>query len=262
MTHTRAFRALSGVALALAAAIAPAQAGLSGKGQYPQARTVSGLAGGGSAVRPNGSLGMNGAMALSTPIGYTLASGRAVLMGGATSADSQWRWFDGDVTVNGSNGTAAAMIGSKLGNVGFTVSLVQTSRLSEDRIINLQVSPFGPVGRASLSIGAQDLLDQTVTTPNFYESAQSFFAVATYDAGSGVFISAGHGTKRFGKGFASMSAPVMRRTRAMAEHDGYGWNYGLGLDLTDPSTDGVGQPTLFIGLCQGRYATWALSMRF
>jgi hypothetical protein len=191
---------------------------------------------------------------MSTPIGYTLGKDSAILTGGTTSTGSNFRWFDGNVSTNGSNGTAAVMFGTELGDLNMGVSLVQTSRLSEDRVINLQLSKRG----SGFAIGVQDLLDDTRTTPNFYESAQTFYAAMTHEE-EGIFLTGGVGTKRFSKGFASLSAPLVRNTRAMVEHDGFGWNYGVELQVFDVQTS---RGSLFVGSCQGRYATWAVSWKF
>lgn len=233
-----------------------AQQRFDGKRQYPQARSVSGLAGGGSAVTPMGVPSNKGALALSTPIAYTLSQDHAVLTGGTTSSNGTLKWFDGDVATNGSNGTAVAMFGQRFGSFDAGVSLVQTSRLSEDRVINLQVSPRRSFGRLRVAIGAQDLLDQTVTSPDYGVSTRSLFVASTYDAGRGVFVTGGIGTQRFESGFFSASAPLVGRSRLMVEHDGYGWNYGVGTDLYRRDL------AAFVGVCQGRYATWSLSLRF
>lgn len=245
------------LALCLATSLSFGQARLAGKGQYPQSRTISGLAGGGTSVLPNGRPSIRGALTLSTPIGYTLGKDSAVLTGGTTSLDSNLRWFDGDVTTNGSNGTAAILFGVDTGRGNLGVSLVQTSRLSEDRVVNLQFSPKkrGPIG---VSVGVQDLLDETVTTPNYGESAQTYFIATTYQSEQAYFT-VGAGTKRFRDGFASASAPLGSFARAMVEHDGYGLNYGVELQLFDVKTS---RASLFLGSCQTRYATWALSWQF
>lgn len=233
-----------------------AQQRFDGKRQYPQARSVSGLAGGGSAVTPNGKPSNKGALALSTPIAYTISEDHGVLTGGTTSSNGTLKWFDGDVATNGSNGTAVAMFGQRLGDFDAGVSLVQTSRLTEDRVVNLQVSPRSSFGRLRVAVGAQDLLDQTVTTPDYGVTTRSLFVASTYDAGGRVFVTGGVGTQRFESGFVSASAPLIGSSRWMVEHDGYGWNYGVGTDLFS------GDVAAFVGVCQGRYATWSLSLRF
>ncbi len=256
-------RALLCFVLVGLAAFLSAQTGFAGRRQYPQARSLSGLSGGGTAVLPSGKPAIQGALALSTPIGYTIRENSALLVGGTTSTSASLKWFDGDVATNGSNGTAAIMFGTRVGDVGIGVSLVQTSRLPEDRVVNLQLSPTQRTGRLGLAVGVQDLLDDTVTTPDYHESAQSLFAATTYEAGGGVYISAGGGTRRFSKGFASLSAPLVRGTRAMVENDGYGWNYGMAVRLFDIRQGGTpAQASMFIGSCQGRYTTWSLSLRF
>lgn len=245
--------------LAILSATSFAQQRFDGKRQYPQARSISGLAGGGFGVDAKGVPTMRGALALSTPIAYSVSSDHAVLTGGTTSADGSLKWFDGAVETNGSNGTAVAMFGQRIGDVDAGVSLVQTSRLSEDRVINLQLSPRRTFGRLRVAAGVQDLLDDTVTTPDYEVSAQSYFVAATYETGHRVFVTVGAGTQRFSSGFGSVSAPLSDTSRLMVEHDGFGWNYGLGLDVAKYQGQAL---SMFLGSCQGRYATWSLSLRF
>lgn len=259
-----AFRTWIGLALLVAAPCAFGQAALAGAGQYPEARSLSGLSGGASALLPNGVPSIRGAMSLSTPIGYTLGNNRAILVGANTSANGSPRWFDGDVAENGSNGTAAMLFGMGLDGGNFAVSLVQTSRLSDDRIINLQVSPSRAYGRLGLSFGVQDLLDQTKTTPTYSDSTDSYFAAATYELGGGNYLSVGGGTERFKNGFSNMSVQLYSGAKGMIEYDGFGWNYGAGFTLDSISVANSSKvpATLFIGTCQGRYMTWSLSFQF
>jgi hypothetical protein len=168
------------------------------------------------------------------------------------------------VSVNGANGSAALIFGMPVGNAKVAASFMQTSRLSQDRIVHLQISPAVPKGRVGVSLGVQDLTDDSVTTPDYRDSARSLYAAATYDAGKGVYVTAGMGTQRFGKGFVNASAPLFKGTRAMVEHDGFNWNAGLAVkfaDLRGPAGQ-TAQATMFIGVIQGKYAVWSLGLAF
>ncbi|HXH59846.1 MAG TPA: hypothetical protein VNI20_00660, partial [Fimbriimonadaceae bacterium] len=147
-----------------------------------------------------------------------------------------------------------------LDQVRVGVSLVQTSRVSGDRIVNLQLSPTTCSGRVGFAAGVQDLLDQTVTTPDPHETTRSFFAASTYSVGDGVFVTLGAGTARFSKGFGNISALVVNGVRATLENDGFGWNYGAETDLPIKAEDA--RMSLFLGVVQSRYPTWSLSMRW
>lgn len=242
---------------------ASAQEALAGKGRFPQARSISGLSGGGAAVAPDGQPDTSGALSLSTPIGYTLSHHRMIMIGGTTSASRSPRWFDGNTNVNGSNGSAAMIVGIPVGNARLAISAMQTSRISEDRILSFQVSPSLPKGRLGVSFGIQDVFDQTVTTPNYHENARSHFAAGTYQAGKGVYVTLGGGATRFRKGFANASGPVGKHLKAVVEHDGFGWNCGVAARLGRVSV-GQGSPadaTLFVGMTQGKYVTWAIAFR-
>jgi len=256
-------RGLVCVLLGVVSLSAFAQDGLAGKGKYPQARTLSGLSGGAVPILPNGRPSIAGALTFSTPIGYTLSANRAIMIGGSASSSGSFRWFDGKTNVNRSNGTAATLIGMPFGKGSAAISIMQTSRLTEDRVVNLQVSPWRASGRSSVSLGIQDLFDKTVTTPDYHECDRSVFAATTYDAGKGVFLTAGAGTARFRQGFASVSVPIGRSARAMLEHDGYGWNVGTSFAVGSVSLAGgkSSQAVVFLGLVQGKYVTWSAGFK-
>src|SRR5476649_56264 len=71
--------------LALLTCGAIAQQRLLGPFQYPQFRSQAALPGGGYGVRPDGMPAFDGAMAFSTPIGYSLSNWNAVITASNTS---------------------------------------------------------------------------------------------------------------------------------------------------------------------------------
>src|SRR5579863_5468349 len=71
--------------LLLLASGALAQTNLAGPHEYPAFRTISGLPGGGFGVTPDGVPSFNGAMAFSTPIGYSLSNWNGTLSAANTS---------------------------------------------------------------------------------------------------------------------------------------------------------------------------------
>lgn len=256
----RVTRAGAALLLAALATGAFAQRELAGERNFPQARTLSGLPGGASGVLPDGTPDFNGAMAFSTPIGHTLGKWHIQANLGSTSKDKRWRGFDGGEGDNKSNGTGVLIVGvpTELGEI--SVSYVQTSRLSNDRIWNFQMTPKGQKGPVRFAIGVQDAFDKTVTTPVYQETARSAYGVATYQVNKDTYVSAGIGTQRFRKGFVNASTLVTKNVKAVVEHDGYNWNYGVAFNMGSKNVGGDRrvQATSYLGFVRGKYATWTI----
>jgi hypothetical protein len=248
---------------------ASAQEGFLGRGRYPQFRNVSGLPGGSFGVTPDGHPGIMGALALSTPIGYSLSDFRVVVALANMSEDARPRVFDVSETDQGrvrSNGTAAAMIGFRLGPLG-RLTYSKTFLSEElDNVTNLQYQIPLKDSKLGLSLGVQDVFDDGGSAgeadPTDKESSRSPFVVGTYDFGRNVYGSLGVGTRRFRGGFANVSVPLGARGRAMAEYDGFGLNFGAAYSLGRfPRTERV-EANLFFGYVRGRNATVGLSVSF
>src|SRR5947208_3302942 len=79
--------------LALIPAILLAQP-IGGPRTFPQFRDMAGLCGNGFAVQRDGTVGILGAMTLSTPIAFTLKPGQLVVGAASRSFDSHFRWIN------------------------------------------------------------------------------------------------------------------------------------------------------------------------
>jgi len=256
----------------LVSAAAWAQRDLLGDRQYPQFRVLSGLPGGGFGVYPDGSCGIGGALAYSTPIGYGLQPGTLVAVASVTSPNRSLRWFDtgGTGAPETSNGTAAALWGASLGRLGTcTVGLTVLSS-DWDSVFHLQWRAPMRDPRLGLSIGVQDLVGDGGSAGTGLisdgTSSRSLYAVGTYALERGVYVSAGLGTARFRHGFASVSAPIALWLRAAVEFEGAHWNVVLAWRLA-PGGIRVSRShrldaTATIGLVAGKYAQWSIALAF
>ncbi|MFN3684091.1 MAG: hypothetical protein ACK41F_09165 [Fimbriimonadaceae bacterium] len=224
----------------------PAPSPFAGRAQYPQFRFLSGLAGGGFAVGRDGRPNPEGAMALSTPIGYSLAHGRWALVAGSANEHGDLDVAFDDANREGTNGTAAALYGLGLGSGGrLTASVMLLSSLG-DNVYNLQWQPPGQDSSPVVaSLGVQDAEGTGGTAgdglPTDGRNSASGFVAATWEVRSGLHATLGAGTARFRQGFGSVSWGAARGLKLMAEHDGYGWNFsgavnllGLGRRPSDP----------------------------
>jgi hypothetical protein len=265
-------RRILSAALALVPVLAAAQNDLNPAGQYPQFRTLSGLPGGGFGVRPDGSIGLDGALTFSTPIGYGLSNWHFAITGANTS---DYRWFrfphlSGHTGAVDSNGKLSGLVGASLGQFGSITGGVTVISSVGDKSFNFQYQAPQFLPKLGLSAGVQDIVGHRGTgaenVPGGNGNSQSWFAAATYALPYGVYASAGDGTRRFSKGFASVSAPFERRFRAFVEHDGFNFNEGVAFAAGPLKFlkvgDRVGQTTVMVGLVRSKYAFWSLNLSF
>lgn len=235
---------------------------LLGKNQYPQYRNLSGLAGGGYGLDSQGYGSLSGPTAFSTPIAYVLGHDRIRLGIGALS-------FNGDPAFGGhrANGTGIITYGHSFGsvNIAFT-DFIKSSKF--DQAYNLQAGlvPFHDKPLA-FSVGVQDVVGnggsagEKELTDRF--SSQSVFLAATYrlvTTSAPVYFSAGIGTHRFGKAFASTSYRVARPLRLWLEYDGWGFNEGVLLAFRSGRRRTALETNATVGWVRGRY--FALSLVF
>jgi hypothetical protein len=217
------------------------------KDQYPQFRFLSGLSGGGFAVDRLGRPNPDGAMALSTPIGYALGAWRWALTAASANEQGDWKVAFDDANRTGTNGTAAAILGVPAGRLGHAAVSVMVLSSFGDNVYNLQWQPGGQQNSAVVaSIGVQDVEGTGGSAgdglPTDGRNSASGFVAATWEVRPALHVTLGAGTSRFEKGFGSVSWSPARGYKLMAEHDGYGWNVsgavnllGLGRLPSDPN---------------------------
>jgi hypothetical protein len=256
------------MALSLAT-LSGAQQAFAKIGQYSQFRNISGLPGGTFGVTADGSPDIKGAMGLSTPIAYSLGGGHFAGALANTSYDGNFRTLT-KVKRNDfgfkSNGTATGMAGISTPIGRFTIGMSVASGAFENSYSAL-FTPKQNNGKITLAIGAEGLFAAGgFIGPGLHadvDRASSVFIVGTAELGDGLYASAGAGTARFQKGFANVSYGFAGRFRAVVEHDGFGWNYGVGAEIGKIRMGkGAIRLNTFAGMVQTRYAFWSVGFSF
>lgn len=241
-----------------------------GTGAYPQFRNLSALPGGGFGVTPEGEPGLAGALSYSTPIGYSLGSGRFAFGLSNISPDNRLRFADlggWSTTQDGGNATMAIMGGVALGEFRLTASAMVLSSIW-DNAFNFQLQVPTRVENLGLSVGLQDLFGDGGAAgggvPGDDRSSRSVFAVGTLRVGEDAYVSAGIGDNRFAQGFANASFRLSPSLKAFLEHDGYGAHYGLawGSPINLNLAGRRGNVVAMVGQAEGRAAFWSLSIGF
>ncbi len=256
------------------AAMSSAQAELSGPDRFPQLRGLSGLSGSGFGVTKEGRVTFSGAMAYTTPIGHTMGGFSLAAGAGLISIDRTLRFgsLSDKGTIDG-NGTGFVVGGADLGSSGrLALGFTFLSGFG-DNISTLQYSP-NTEGRFQFSVGCQDLGGSAGSSgegrPGDTKTSRSFFGVVTTEVTEGVFVTAGAGTRRFQKGFGSISGQITPRFKALVEHDGWNFNYGIAynpgpmkrIDSWDENKVRTAEVTMFVGVIQSRYAGWSVAFSF
>ncbi len=250
--------------------IASAQDPFDGRDEYPQFRNLSGLPGGLFGVLPSGKPGIGGALALSTPIAYSLANGRLALVGADMSFTDRPQFIDphGEDANPSSNGTLAGMVGIGVPFGNFTVAdMALSSKL--DQVFNIHFTPKLNNRGVGIGLGVQDIkghgggggavIDQQEGT-----HSQSRYAVITHPCGRSGYLSVGWGDGRFRRPFGSASQGISKWGRALVEFDGFNWNCGLAAKLGafEGAPDRPVEINGFIGLIRGGHTTLGLSATF
>jgi len=246
-----------------------AQEDLSGKRQYPQFRTASGLAGSSLTVSKDGKVGGLGVISLSIPTAFSL--GRDTWMiGGAYTSDGfgvRVPSLNAEKEARG-NGTAW-LAGGMEGNWGRATLSVMALSSKFDNVFNGQLTPRTRLRDWEFALGVQDIIGDGGSGGEAIDSrgggnSRSCFAVATWTACKNTYVSGGWGSNRFRFGFLGLSHNVSDRLTFEVEHDGYNFNglasYNLG------SIGRVGSRTatgaVSAGLVRGKYLYLSLVFGF
>lgn len=252
---------------ALSATSVWAQSELSGLNRYPQFRTLSGLPGGMFGIGANGTPSFGGAIAISTPIAYSLSKGHYAFGIANTSGSSgRFVFIERGSSENRSNGTGFGMAGWTVNGYDLSASYMILSSKG-DAAYNLHVSPHKQFGEWRLGVGVQDATSiggasgETIDLSQGSNSSRSYYVVGTRELERGAFVSLGLGNNRFKNGFINGSYPLNPRLKAILEQDGFNWNVGLAVDAKR-FTGAAGNPTLFLGLIRLKYPTWGITASF
>jgi hypothetical protein len=220
--------------LLLISLVAAGAAGAEELRWYPEFRYASGLPGGGFGVDPLGHIGIDGALQVNIPIGYTPGWGNFAVGGsaGAVNGGFPTDWEGDDV-----NGTA--VFGAGVWNdPPVWVTYMGTGKDNGlEPVWNIQVQVLRE-GRnwPGISVGVLDLQSQRtddLMNP-FAGRARSFFVAATREGGSPkapLYYTVGWGTGRFETPFAGISYHPLNRLSVYAEYDGLSPNAGFAYDV-------------------------------
>ncbi len=235
-----------------------------GFNSYPQFRNLSGLSGSGYGVDIQGYRSLSGPVAFSTPVAHTLGRGQVQIGGGAMGFDSTLQYQGSK-----SNGSSYLTLGATAGRLNVAGTFFIKSG-SFDQVYNAQIQYIPDEGtKWVFSLGAQDIEGRGGAAgealPEDQLSSQSFFGVLTYRWDTGrnpIYVSAGFGTRRYGRMFGSISHQVFKPLRVWAEADGYSLNYGVtGAWRLAPGRRGLEVSTT-LGMIRGQYLAWSLGVGF
>jgi hypothetical protein len=250
------------VALVCVTSIALCQSELIGPGRFPETREMSGMPGGSFGVLRNGTPSFRGAMALSTPIAYSLNNWHWAMGINSASPDMRFRGLDTNDRGGVSSGTAELMVGIPTHFGAVTFSVMPISVHIDENATNILFTP-NQHGCVTFAAGIQDLEGNTHTfRPREPRSSRSPFVVATANPIPGGYASIGYGNQRFGGIFGNLSQ-TFGNFKAVAEYDTYNWNYGVANRIGH--FHGFGkeiEATAFAGYIRGKYATWSLTFTF
>ena len=249
----------------LAAVVGQAQT-IGGPRTYPQFRDMAGLSGNGFPVLRDGSIGLSGAMSLSTPIAYVLGTKRVVLGLCSRSTDRTFRWVNSTSTgTEGSDGTFQGIFSLDLFGSRIAISDMIVSGTG-DSVQHLQYQlPLDQerTGDWSFSIGCHNTSDRPAANGDDdpiedSKLSRSFFIVATKECSREQYFTLGVGAVRWKGFFGSYTLPINENWRAFGEYDTFNWNFGAATEVTLLGK----QAFLQAGLVRGNLATWSINWVF
>ena len=240
------------------------------RGQFPQFRDLSGLPGAGFGLTSKGQPSIEGAMAISTPIGFSLAPGTFDIGISNRSVNNQPRFFEMSSTGNDiSSGTGQVMAGFRTPIGTLTISLeVLSTQL--DSVANAQLQLPLSWDKGGVSIGIQNIWNRPEAASQDVvgerDLSRSVFAVATYEVEKGAFLTLGDGDVRFRGVFGSISAMPAKRFKLLAEYDTFGWNPAIAYSLGQVPNLGThydkNEATIAFSLIQCHRSTLTVNFAF
>ena len=235
-------------------------------GQFPQFRDLSGLPGAGFGVLSDGTPSINGAMAISTPIGFSLGNG--IFDGGlcSRSIDNQPMFINLSTRSHlPSSGRAVAMAGvhTPIGNL--TGSFEVLSAIF-DQVYNAQLQLPLNWDKGGVSIGVQNFMNRgnaaAVGQPGEHNLSRSLFAVGTFEFAPHDYISLGEGNVRWRGTFGNISIEPLPRMKLTTEYDTFGFNSGAAYSFGGIRGLKNTEFTLWAGLIQEHRCTVAVNFAF
>ncbi len=228
---------------------------------------MAGLSGNGFPVLRDGSIGINGAMSLSTPIAYVLGTKQLVLGGSSRSFDRTFRWINTTFASNleKSDGTLQGIFSLDSFGSRIAISHMIVSP-ANDSVQHLQYQlPLSEqrTGDWTLSIGCHNVTDRPAAHGDSdpvedSKLSRSFFIVGTKECSREQYFTLGLGDTRYRGFFGSYTMLLSDSWRAFGEYDTFNWNFGAATELNLLGK----RAFLQVGLVRGDLATWSLNWVF
>ncbi|GIV02581.1 MAG: hypothetical protein KatS3mg015_1411 [Fimbriimonadales bacterium] len=237
------------VASGLLAGCALGQAIFPRPSDYPHFRGALAVPGSFFSLDWEGNPSSGGALTLSTPVGIVLAP-REFLFGVASlSKDRNFRMITGEHGDNDVNGDAWGLVGLEYKGVRFSIGGRWLSAVGENvGTVHVQVLDRDDW---KASVGTLDVGGSGAAFGN--EDTRTLYAVVTTRLGP-AYLSAGWGTLRYKRGFGAISWEALTGATLFVEHDGFGFNYGIGIEMD-------GHWHLLIGMLRDRNAVIGTAFR-
>ena len=235
-------------------------------GQFPQFRDLSGLPGAGFGLLVDGTPSINGAMAFSTPIGFSMGNGIFDIGVASRSYDNSPEFIN--TSSNGrrpSDGTAQGIVGVRtpLGDFSATYEVISSKF---DQVYNAQLQLPLKWDKGGVSIGMQNVTDRHEAAgqdqPGEANLSRSIFAVGTWEFAPHDYVSLGKGDVRYRGVFGNVSVLALPRVKLTTEYDIFGFNSGVAYSFGGIRGEKNTEFTLWGGFMQEHRATLSLNFAF
>lgn len=228
---------------------------------YFQFRKLSTLPGAAFGVTVDGLPSIDGAMAFSTPIGFSLKGDVYDIGFASRSDDNAPEMINFKKRAESSSGIGQGEVGfsTPIGNITAVIAPVSSDW---DQIYSGQIQLPLHLKDGGVSVGAQNITNR----PEGDKCDRSLFAVGTYEVQKGDYVSLGFGNNRFNGVFGNACALVTPRLKATLEYDTLSFNGGLAYSFG--KIKGLGdyldknELTLWAGYVQMHYCTVAINWAF
>jgi hypothetical protein len=259
-------KAWSAALLAACASIASADP-WNNAGQFPHFRDVSGLPGCGFGLLVSGLPSINGALSLSTPIGFAMGHDTFDIGGAARSSDLQPMFPNFTSSTHlPSTGQGYGIVGVTIPNLGNLSATYEVLSSELDQCYNAQLQLPLKWDKGGVSIGCQNITDRHNAAaqglPGEANLSRSIFGVATYEFSKNDYVSLGYGDVRFKGPFGNVSVLAAPRLKLTTEYDTFGFNSGVAYSFGGIRGEKNTELTAWAGLMDEQRFTFALNFVF
>lgn len=237
-----------------------------GAEQFPQFRDVSGLPGDGFGLLVDGTPSINGAMALATPIAFSLGNGIFNIGGSTRSFDSAPQFpnlSSSDPNPSSSKLQGMAGVHTPIGNLSGTFEVLSAEL---DQVYNFELQLPLNWDKGGVAFGVQNLTGRheaaAAFSPGENAQSRSYFAVSTYEFLPNDYVSLGYGDVRFRGPFGNVSVLAAPRLKVTTEYDTFSFNTGVAYSFGGIRNLQNTDFTLWVGYLEERYASIVFNFSF